>query len=55
MMTTPYKYTEGIEYEGYGTRYLDILKRMTTDGSWIADEQGRYQLAGPVGRDGFHG
>ena len=39
MRTAPYKYTEGIEYEGYGTRYLDILRRMTTDGSWIADEQ----------------
>jgi glycoprotein endo-alpha-1,2-mannosidase len=39
LTTMPYKYTQGIEYEGYGTRYLDILMKMTTDGSWIADEE----------------
>lgn len=39
LTTLPYNYTQGIEYEGYGTRYLDILRLMTTDGSWIADEE----------------
>jgi Glycosyl hydrolase family 99 len=34
----PRVYTGGIEYEGYNTRYLDILNRMTTNGSWIAEE-----------------
>lgn len=38
LTTRPYNYTEGIEYDGYGTLYLDILKKMTTVGNWIADE-----------------
>jgi len=28
----PYLYTQGLEYEGYGTRYLDILNKMTSSG-----------------------
>lgn len=39
LTTTPENYTQGVEYEAYGTRYLDILRDMTTNGSWIAKEQ----------------
>lgn len=39
LTTEPYNTTVGVEYEGYGTRYLEILNTMTTDGSWIAGEQ----------------
>jgi glycoprotein endo-alpha-1,2-mannosidase len=39
LTTEPENYTQGVEYEAYGTRYLDILHEMTTNGSWIAEEQ----------------
>lgn len=39
LTTKPYNYTQSIEYDGYGTLYLDMLKTMTTNGSWIAKEQ----------------
>jgi hypothetical protein len=29
LTNAPYEYTLGLEYEGYGTRYLDILSEMT--------------------------
>jgi hypothetical protein len=32
LATRPFNYTLGLEYEGYGTRYLDILAEMTRPG-----------------------
>ena len=32
LTTVPFNYTQGLEYDGYGTLYLDILYNMTTSG-----------------------
>ena len=39
LTTVPFNVTQGIEYDGYGDLYLDILYGLTTDDSWIDEEQ----------------
>jgi glycoprotein endo-alpha-1,2-mannosidase len=34
LTNVPYNYTMGLEYEGYGTLYIDILREMTTGASF---------------------